>query len=100
MFGFTTGVATKKLTPAIIAEWKRRYGEKLCFEEFEGLVAYIRLPTDKEVKKVIKGQQKHLDFLDEVAYIKSVIKIGWLGGDISLLTNERFINKIQSIWLT
>ncbi|MDB5029722.1 hypothetical protein [Mucilaginibacter sp.] len=98
MFNIFSSIKTPTL--AIVEGWQKRYGKDLAVLELDNKKAYVRLPTDGEVKKIIKKLTSSGKSFNETKYLKMVLEVCWLGGDKELMNNHELIKENLKVWQT
>lgn len=81
----------------MIDGWQKRYGD-IAILETNNKKAYVRQPTEKEVKKIIQKITNGNKPFNETKYLKMVMELCWLGGDKELMNNQTIINENLKVW--
>ena len=85
-------------TPADIAAWEAQYGELCKWEADNNRVAYLRMPTQKQVAKLIKKSTKLSGYFDVMKFLKLTFIDVFLGGCKELVNDKKELIKLKELW--
>lgn len=80
----TAAPAAAEITPKIIEDWKKQYGDVFCVEA-EGRKGYLRRPDRR-----IIASANVLGGVDGLKIKEILLRNCWLGGDSALLDEDRY----------